>query len=202
MKRFFALAALLLGLAACQTEPEGLDVNVGGEVDTTITVAIPEGTRASSANGFDLNTLANTDYSLRYILEIYRTDDNSGKCQRHVLVSDNNSVAFPVRLAPGYGYNIVVWADIVKGDSTEDRYYDTSKGLDEVTIIEKNGVAWNEMNETRDAYTATKTYNEFKVADLNETISLTRPFAKLRVVATDIEDIRAVGLEPTAATVT
>ena len=201
MKRFFALAALLLGLAACQTEPEGLDVNVGGAVDTTITVAIPEGTRASSANGFDISDPANTNYSLRYILEIYRVDDNSGKCQRHVLVSDNKSVAFPVRLVPDYDYNVVVWADIVEGDSQADRYYDTSKGLDEVTIIENNEIKWNAMDETRDAYTATATFNNFQVSQLNTPISLTRPFAKLRVVATDIEDIRKVGLKPTTATV-
>ena len=51
MKRFLALAALLLGLVACQTEPEGLDVNVGGAVDTTITVSIPETeTRAGGTN--------------------------------------------------------------------------------------------------------------------------------------------------------
>ena len=87
MKRFLALAALVLGLAACQTEPEGLDVIVGGEVDTVVSVSLPEATRANSAEGFDLGTLGGK-YNLRYILEVYLGE----KCQRHVLVSDATSV--------------------------------------------------------------------------------------------------------------
>ena len=51
MKRFFALAALVLGLAACQTEPEGLNVNVDGEQLVTVNVTVPEAdTRAGGDN--------------------------------------------------------------------------------------------------------------------------------------------------------
>ena len=42
MKKFLALAALVLGMVSCQTEPEGFDVNVGGEQDVNITVSLPE----------------------------------------------------------------------------------------------------------------------------------------------------------------
>ena len=96
-----------------------------------ITVAIPEGTRASSADGFNLSTLASTNYSLRYIVEVYRVNDNAvlyDTCQRFVETSKNTSKVFPVRLAPGYDYRIVAWTDIVEGDSKEDRYYYTEEG--------------------------------------------------------------------------
>ena len=203
MKRFFALAALLLGLAACQTEPEGLDVNVGGEVDTTITVAIPEGTRASSADGFNLSTLASTNYSLRYIVEVYRVNDDTvlyDTCQRFVETSDGTSMVFPVRLVPGYDYRIVAWTDIIEKNAANpkaDRCYKTTDGLDAVEIIDG---MWEPMDETRDAYTAVKVVDDFSSAS-NLDMTLTRPFAKLRVVATDITDITKVGLVPTSAEV-
>ena len=199
MKKFLALALVVFGLAACQTEPEGLDVQMGGEQEVMLTVSLPETTRANSADGFDINNPG--DFSLRYILEVYRVNDDEtvlyDTCQRFVETSKNTSMVFPVRLAPGYDYRIVAWTDIVEGDSKEDRYYTTSNGLDAVQIIEDK---WNAMDETRDAYTYVKVVDNFSsVSDLDMT--LTRPFAKLRVVATDIDDIRKVGLEPTTATV-
>ena len=205
MKKILALVALVLGLASCQTEPEGLDVNIGGEVDTYITVALPEATRADSAEGFDLDNLGD-DYNLRYILEIYRVEEGQvlyNTCQRFVEPSDNTSMVFPVRLAPGYGYRIVAWTDIVETSDFEeemkaDRYYFTQDGLDAISIIETE---WNAMDETRDAYTCVQVVNEFTSASDLQNMTLTRPFAKVRVVATDIKDIRKVGLEPTTATV-
>ena len=204
MKKIFALLALVLGVVSCQTEPEGLDVNVGGEQKVMLTVSLPETTRANSANGFDLNSLAdpnsNSNYSLRYILEVYRVNDDAvlyDTCQRFVETSKNTSMVFPVRLAPGYDYRIVAWTDIVEGDSKADRCYTTTNGLDAIEIIEN---MWNPMDETRDAYTHVKFVDNFSSAS-NLDMTLKRPFAKLRVVATDIDDIRRVGLEPTTATV-
>ena len=123
MKRFLALAALVLGLAACQTEPEGLNVNVGGEVDTVVSVSLPEATRATSDVGFNIADTSD-NYEVRYILEIYFGEN----CQRHIKVADGASVAFPVRLAPGRDYTFVAWADIVEKNATDpeaDRYYYT-----------------------------------------------------------------------------
>ena len=81
--RFLALAALVLGLASCQTEPEGLDVNVGGEVDTTICVTIPEtetraGGEDSAKSVFDNGVLDADNLTMRYILQVYY----NGKVQR------------------------------------------------------------------------------------------------------------------------
>ena len=122
---------MVLGLAACQTEPEGLNVNVGGEVDTVVSVSLPEATRATSDVGFNIADTSD-NYEVRYILEIYLGEN----CQRHIKVADGASVAFPVRLAPGRDYTFVAWADIVEKNNDrkemeKDRYYNTQNGLDQ-----------------------------------------------------------------------
>jgi hypothetical protein len=72
--------------------------------------------------------------------------------------------------------------------------------LDNILLIDNGTVNWNAMDETRDAYTAEKLINNFNSAsDLN--LTLTRPFAKVRVIATDIDDVLNVGIKPTTATV-
>ena len=203
--RFLALAALLFGLAACQTEPEGLDVNLGGEQEVMLTVSLPEATRADSAQGFDLTSLDDTEYSLRYILEIYRVDGENivyDTCQRFVKTSDFTTMAFPVKLVPGRDYRIVAWADIVVGDSEDDRCYYTQEGLDNVVIKDNGTVNWNPMDETRDAYTGTQLVENFNSSTNIPNMTLTRPFAKLRVVSTDIKDVRELGIEPASAVAT
>ena len=207
MKKLLALALVVFGLAACQTEPQ-FDVQMGGEQEVMLTVSLPEATRASSAQGFDLSTLSTTNsgYTLRYILEVYRFEVGENDsitvltdhCQHFVKAADATSMVFPVRLAPGYNYRIVAWADIVLDNGEmKDRCYNALNGLAHISIVEN---MWKPMDESRDAFTGVKDITNFSSSsDLDMT--LTRPFAKLRVVATDIEDIRAVSLEPTKATV-
>ena len=201
--RFLSLLAVVLCLVSCQRDADDLNVAMGGEQDVMLTVSLPEATRASSASDALTNGVLST-HNLRYILEIYRVDGENvvdNTCQRFVETSKNTSMVFPVRLAPGYDYRIVAWTDIVEGDSKEDRYYYTEEGLDNVVIKDNGTVNWNAMDETRDAYTAVKVVDDFSSTS-NLDMTLTRPFAKVRVVATDITDISKVGLEPTTATVT
>ena len=198
MKKLFALVALVLGVVSCQTDPNDLDVVVGGEREVMLNVSLPEATRANSANGFQIADLGST-YDLRYILEVYRAVDEDNilyeNCQRQVKCADAATMSFPVRLAPGYNYQIVAWADIVDNGSEEDRIYKTDNGLDAIEIL-----SWDAMDETRDAYTGTKYIADFSSAS-NLSMELTRPFAKVRVVATDIDDITDLGLSPKAAKV-
>ena len=44
MKKLYTLLVLALGIASCQTEPEGLDVVVGGEQDVVLNVSLLEDT--------------------------------------------------------------------------------------------------------------------------------------------------------------
>ena len=194
MKKLFAILALVLGMVSCQTEPEGLDVVVGGEQDVMLSVSLPEGTRADSAQGFDLNNL--NGYKVRYILEI----SYNGNLIRDVQISESTSATFPVRLAPNRDYTFTVWADLVTATTvdketwyTTDLFYNTARGLANIELQN-----WTPNTEARDAWTATKTVT-YTSTNKNIGMTLTRPFAKVRVVATDIAEIRKFDLEPAAA---
>lgn len=197
MRKFLALAMVVFGLAACQNDPEELNVVVGGEQEVMLTVSLPEATRADSADGALDNDVLSS-YDLRYILEVYYGDERN----RFVKTSTSTSAVFPVRLAPGRTYTFVVWADFVeKGADPEadiDLFYETSAGLKEVAIIESK---WAPMVEARDAYTNYKTVADFNSGS-NLEMELYRPFAKVRVVSTDIESLRKVGIVPSKAEAT
>ena len=207
MKRFLALLALVLGVVSCQTEPEGLNVNVGGEVDTIINVTIPEAeTRAGGSNsaaGAFANGVLGTESdntTMRYILQVYYNGEASK--ERKVAYSDEKSVAFDVRLVAGRDYQFVVWADVVvNGEQDIDNHYVTkdANGFSTLNNITLNG-EWNAMDESRDAFTATEFIQSFNASKPID-ITLKRPFAKLRVVTTDIKSLTNLGIVPTTATV-
>ena len=212
MKRFFALAALVLGLAACQTEPEGLNVNVDGEQLVTVNVTVPEAeTRAGGDNSalgvFDNGVLGTADdnTTMRYILQVYLKNGEQfvQSDERLVEYSDGKTVNFEVRLVPGRDYQFVVWADVVvNGEQDIDNHYVTknANGVSTLNDIKLNG-EWNAMDESRDAFTATELIKEYSGTKSIE-IKLYRPFAKLRVVTTDIESLNNLNIVPTTATVT
>ena len=212
MRKFLALAALVLGLASCQNEPEGLNIVTGGEVDTVVTVTLPEATRASSADS-GIKNVDDSVYDLRYILEVYDVTNPDVEPvfvyrAEDVKSTSVKTVTFPVRLIPERDYNFVVWADFISNvqnvEDAEDLYYNTLKngnhGLNAVTIAND---MWVAMDEARDAYTGVakvKSYNSGKSINL----TLIRPFGKLRVITTDIAalDALAVNARPTAVKVT
>ena len=205
MKKLLALAALVLGMVSCQTEPEGLDVNVGGEVDAVVTVTLPETTRANSAEGAFANVDLN-EYTIRYILQVYYNGEPSK--ERLVKYSDGKNVAFNVRLVPGRDYNFVVWADIVADGDYADNEWDNEDGLHYDTenlhaITLKD--TWVAMDETRDAFTGyynTADHGVKYSGSLPINITLTRPFAKLRVVTTDMVALNNLGIKPDNAVAT
>ena len=210
----------MLGLASCQTEPEGLGVNVGGEVDTVVTVTIPEtetryGNESNSALGvFDNGILKDANTTMRYILEIYYGDIMA---ERQVQFSDEQkTIAFPVRLVPNRHYNFVVWADVVTKDAGDEQFSDrdyhyntTSKrnadgvayGLDNVSLKD----TWVAMDESRDAFTGyhnTEEKGTKYTGTIPINITLTRPFAKLRVITTDMVELGNLNITPVSAKVT
>lgn len=192
MKKILFLAAILLGVVSCQRDQEGFDVAVGGEQEAVITLSLPEVTRSMSNTGFDFGDFQNnTDYDLRFILEIHHGD----KVVRDVQTSKNGtSATFSVRLVAGREYTFTAWADLVDEDTNTDLYYNTANGLANITLKE-----WTPMTEARDAYTCTVT-EEFN-PQTGVTMELKRPFAKVRVVSTDIQKVIDLGIEPTKAVV-
>ena len=199
MKKFLALAALVLGLASCQTEPEGLDVNVGGAVDTVVTVNIPEAETRANDSGIGVfeNGVLDGDATMRYIFQVYY-DGKTNEASRQVIYSDDTTVSFPVRLVPGRDYQFVVWADVVTAENAGDNHYNTAD-LENITLSDPS--TWVAMDETRDAFTATyeaKQYNGSQSIN----IDLYRPFAKLRVVTTDYTALANLGAGIKAAKAT
>ena len=205
MKKILALLALVLGVVSCQTEPEGLDVNVGGEVETTVCVSLPEATRANSAVGAFENVDWNT-YTIRYIMQVFY-NEHASQAAPQVFYTNENTASFPVRLVPGRAYRFVVWADIVeKGDkanglgtyNADDDYHYSTADFPNITLMENTWVA---MDETRDAFTAVEYVGDYSSSS-QINITLTRPFAKLRVITTDMVELNNLGITPVSAKVT
>ena len=184
MKKLFALAALVLGLASCQTEPEGFGVVTGGEVDTVVTVSLPAATRSSEQSGLENIDLGT--YDLRYIFEVYDAADNAFVI-RQEKQCDDTTVTFPVRLIPSRDYYFVVWADFVNQNNGEACY--NVESLTNVSIIENT---WTAMNEVRDAYTGVIKVENYNGSKQIDDIVLTRPFGKLRVVTTDMDALKSL----------
>jgi hypothetical protein len=191
MKRVIISALIVLGLAACESEPSRLDVDFNEGVVHNVEVSLDGATRATSDKGFDLENIASTAYELRYILEIYL---NGATHSQTILYTNETSVSIPVRLAPEREYRIVVWADlverVVKGerDMTKnyDRYYKTSNGLRAIEVLGN----WVAMDESRDAYTDyVDVVGYSSTTDIK--LELTRPFSKIRIVTTDVADATA-----------
>ncbi len=214
MKKLLSILALALAFVACQTEPNDV-VSNADLVDVVLNVAAPEldATRAdndgvnernSALGGIDFMTDADwANYDLRYILEIYDENDYdgaNGPIYRERLVKCVDKyvpTTFDLRLVPGRKYKFVVFADYVAEGNAEltepadlltinDLYYNTAD-LRNITCITENPT-WNAMNEVRDAYFISKKV-EINVST-SETLTLTRPFAKLRVVTTDLDYIK------------
>ena len=205
MKKVLMLAALVLGMASCQRDfaPEA---NYGGEVDFTLAVSTPEfGVTRAGADGLiddgingrnsaygAIDYFSDAEWSevdLRYILEIYdAADDYTGATpvkDRQVIVVDRyQEVTFQTRLVPGRKYHFVVFADFVDQLTGESLRHDVGETLGQITI--KN----DKINdEYADAYFGSFDYTPANTGNEMQPLSLTRPYAKVRVVATDLAEL-------------
>ena len=194
MKKILLLATLVLGMVSCMKD-QSLDANLVGDGNFVLSVALPDdATRAAgtdSAKGAVDNGVLN-EYNVRYTLEVYDATGALAKEAQHtVTTGDKTKTSFELRLIPGRHYRFVVWADFVKNGV--DPYYNV-EDLRNVSL--STTVAHNAMNESRDAYTAvfnTAEEDDKEVFSSASTIKMTlkRPFAKLRVVTNDINELYA-----------
>ena len=194
--KIFALVALVLGMVSCQKEINGIAVDKNGEAAVTISVALPEegATRAGGADSA-VGAIGNIDlaeeYDIRYILAVY---DENGGLAKYIkkFEAESTQTSFALRLVPGRHYRFVVWADFVEQGSDVALHYN-AEDLTCVRLIKDSESYYSPMDETRDAYTGVYDTDEDggKVFDSssNIAITLTRPFAKLRVVTTDMNEI-------------
>ena len=192
MKKILLLATLVLGVVSCMKD-QSLDANLAGDGNFVLSVALPDdATRAAgtdSAKGAVDNGVLN-EYDVRYTLEVYDATGALAKEAQHTVKAASTS--FELRLIPGRHYRFVVWADFVKCNAAGEvtlAYYDVTD-LTNVTLTGTH----NAMNESRDAYTAVFNTAEEGDKDVFSSAStikmtLTRPFAKLRVVTNDMKEI-------------
>lgn len=198
MRNLFAILTLVVALVGCDKshdENGGLNVSIDGAVTTTINVSVDEtSSRAvagedSAVGVFENGILNSDDVTMRYIMQIFIDGEQATK---YIEYSDYNSVAFNPELVPNRDYKFVVWADVVAKSSgaTEFSNVDNHYNTGDLTNITLKG-DWNAMDESRDAFTGFAEEDNF-ACDHNVNIKLTRPFAKLRIVATDMDKTAAI----------
>ena len=208
--RFLALVALVLGMVSCQQDFVESN-NACGEVDFQLSVAAPEfTTRADGDNqrGHDsaygaIDYFSTTDWDtvdLRYILEVYDADADFEDATLEPVkdrivkyVDSYEPVKFDLRLIPNREYRFVVFADFVSEDEHAELHHQVGATLADIAVIND---AIND--ECTDAYFAIYTTEINNSAAKN--IELKRPYAKVRVIATDLAELN-LNVDPTAVAV-
>ena len=198
--RFFSLLAMVLCLASCQKDVDGLDVNVGGDT-ATISVVLPENaiTRATETDSAASGLANETGEELTVTLYIFDENGNPSKEPYTTDLAEGQLQAnFEVRLVPERHYTFVAWA----GQKSAENLFtlgDPAKNDWTITLSD-----WTAMNEQRDAFTgiySTATVGKTFTSSSDITLNLTRPFAKLRVVTTDMEWLNNTNITPAYAEV-
>ena len=199
--KLYWLCGLSVILAACQSD-DLMDavVSDADEANFTITLTAPEAmttTRTSQGTNSALGGISNVDmdeYDLRYQLAVYRntgTDEDGNSTYvlaispQVQVVDEYQTVAYTLRLTPNRTYKFVAWADFVKEDSEEDLHYDTDTCNDDGWVITCKDEEDAQLNdESRDAYYVSS--SDLEVSEnYSVSLELTRPFAKVRLIATD-----------------
>ena len=177
---------------ACQSDlPVEMVVSEGeGNVNFTVSALEAMGvTRAAEGSNSALGGITNVDFSqydLRYQLAVYRVEGDGQYVEAITpqlkTVDSYEPVTYSLRLTSNRKYQVVVWADFVREDATEDLHYDTHN-FRNITVPELPD-KYLLNDESKDAYFVTQ---EFTVgADgASASLVLKRPFAKLRIVTTD-----------------
>ena len=227
--KFFAIAALVLGLASCQKDfaPEA---NFGGEIDFQLAVSAPElsKTRAGVDGAVDTNNAMDSafgaidyldgasdgvnhdrvdwnDVDIRYSLEVYDAGALSAAPikDRIVIIKDKyEPVTFDLRLIPNRKYQFVVFADFVDQGASKDADQ-TELGLRHTIngTLQNIAVKEDKLNDERaDAYFKSWDFTPTSNTHNRTEATLTRPYAKLRVVATDLAELN-LNIDPASVEV-
>ena len=177
------VSLLAAAAASCTREFQAPD---GEEATLTVTAsldaAMDGGTKASADGG--LTNLADQDYLLRYMMELWSHDGETIEYKatpKYIDITDNMSMSVEYNLnLLAKKYKMVLWADIVKKDDNSNVYngkYDISGGLKAIGFPEGSAFGSDEY----DAFTAVANVD---LTDGSKVIGATlkRPFAKIRVI--------------------
>ncbi|MBS7347751.1 MAG: hypothetical protein KIG61_04975 [Muribaculaceae bacterium] len=189
-KKLLFLPLFGLAMMSCQTDIEPEMVK-SGDGNVNFHISAPEAmeyTRGGNTPNSALGGISNVDwsnYDLRYQLAVYQVnDDNTTRLvipAQTVSVDNYSEVDYSLRLTPNRTYTFVVWADFVTQGSQADLHYDTAD-MENISCLDANDAMLND--ESRDAFFVTETVTVGEDG-LDKELVLRRPFAKLRVIATD-----------------
>ena len=196
-KNFLYIAGLALLVSACQSDETLVEevVSSADDANFTISLSAPEALTATRAAAEGTNSakggITNVDmdeYDLRYQLMVYRiTDDGTytlAISPQVQVVDEYQTVTYSLRLTPNRNYQFIAWADFVKEGETADLHYDTSTYDSDGWTITCLDDADEQLNdESRDAYYVSESLSV--TTDYSASLELKRPFAKVRIVATD-----------------
>ena len=176
MKKYlFSALAMGLLLTSCQSDEPFAPVE-GGEKQVTFTLNVPGelGTRAGATdNASDKGGFSNGQGTLYYTLVLDANGDT--RVFKDATVSnDGRTATFTPTVVLGRDYTITAYAS-----------FDDNSSIDEINDIRTISVSKKFNDESKDAYFQTTTHN-FAEGDL-QPLTLTRPFGKLRLVATDYQ---------------
>jgi len=200
---FIAMSMILFSCAEKMDTGNGKD----GMVNFTIKTSIPQGIKTYASDNGGATNLEGANYDLRYIMEVWSTDGNTLEFRDYRIVGSdfvNTSVTFDVRLLAKQ-YRFVFWADFVTKGTTEDLFYSTSAnsgldqdavkasgpgvgnigdGLKKITMISTDPTNYGLSNDARDAFCGFEDI-DLTSSDYMNSITLTRPFGKYRLISTD-----------------
>ena len=182
-KSILTLLGAGLLLTSCQSDEPFAPVE-GGEKQVTFTLNVPGelGTRAGNEDyNSGVGGWSNTQGNLSYTLVLQAAND----VQTLTADAEDNQVTFTPTVVLGRNYTVTAYA----------YFGDTAKGSIDA-IAESKGI----NDETKDAYTWTGNINFATDQDgTNQNITLKRPYAKLRLIATDyneaMTDVKSVTVE-------
>ena len=182
-KSILTLLGVGLLLTSCQSDEPFAPVE-GGEKQVTFTLNVPGelGTRAGATdNASDKGGWTNSQGNLSYTLVLKAAND----VQTLTADAEDNQVTFTPTVVLGREYTVTAYA----------YFGDTAKSTINA-IAESKGI----NDETKDAYTWTGKINFATDQDgTNQNITLKRPYAKLRLIATDYNeaktDVKSVTVE-------
>ena len=124
-------------------------------------------------------------HQLRCVAEVYRQGTTARVHRRVQLCEEQEEGTYLAELSllPG-DYDIRLWADWTTNGTTESKYYNADN-LSAVTVLTDNYVA-NGLTDEKDAYYATPSA-AVSGESQNVSVELTRPFARYRIIANDVE---------------
>lgn len=187
----------VLTAAGCSQNPDLPGWNPDGET-IRIRLDAPEAlqtTRAVAGTNSARGGLTNVDwerYDLRYQIAVYSSDGSRLLVAPQAKTSDTyGSTVFEFRLTPNNTYKFVAWADFVAQGTSEDLHYDTS---DFTNITTRDALDAQINDESRDAYFISSNIAISQTFDAS--LTLKRPFAKIRVVTTDWDEANGAAAKP------